>query len=225
MKNWSFITQCSTFTSSEELVKFTQRSNVALCLREWHRGDSDSLWMNGQRRLKMLTHTGGCLLLLFMSSCCFPKQVTPVYTPLKLDRSSSLWWWSMTSAMLSVFSQCASWSPALTSSVKVLIDAIVNKTRAVTKRLLIIIFTNLSILNFGPVSVIVVCFDGGSFNVAVQTDWAQIMKLEPPTGKKGQRLTYFLKNLFTSKWGPFFTITQQSATVPCSCKSVYVPTS
>lgn len=107
----------------------------------------------------------------FQLVSCFPPHiVTAIYTlatakrelPLNLSRSSSLWWWSMTSEMLFVFSQCASWSPTFTSSERVLRDATVNNNRIVVAKLLMMIFKNLNILYFVPESVIVVCCQSGT---------------------------------------------------------------
>lgn len=94
--------------------------------------------------------------------------------PLKLAKSSSLWWWSMANEMLFVFSHCASCSPTFTSSERVLRDAMVNNNRIVMTKLLMIIFKNLNILNFCPESVIVVCCKS---SIAVCTDWVSSVML------------------------------------------------
>lgn len=76
----------------------------------------------------------------------------------------------MANEMLFVFSHCASWSPTFTSSERVLRDAMVNSNRIVMTKLLMIIFKNLNILNFGPEPVIVVYCKSGTQSLYVQTD-------------------------------------------------------
>lgn len=75
----------------------------------------------------------------------------------------------MTSEMLLVFSQRASFSPTFTSRESVLIDAMVNNSSAVMRRLLKIIFKNLNILNFVPESVMV-CGDSGTHSPRLCAD-------------------------------------------------------
>lgn len=71
----------------------------------------------------------------------------------------------MASEMLFLFSQRASWSSAFTSSERVLRAAAMNSTRSKTPKLTEISFKNLSILNFGPESVIAVWFERNSITV------------------------------------------------------------
>lgn len=134
-----FFLSCPTF--SNEPVKLEKSCHVEICLRVWHGGDPDSLCKKTPS-----TPPVNVVSSLLSKSC---------QLPFKWAKSCSLWNWSKTRDMFFVVSQVASWSPALTSIVRALIEATTSNTAIVDIAPLIIIFKNFIILFLFPESVIV----------------------------------------------------------------------